>query len=117
KFSYRVGAREIRIDSGLLNRTHRSIPFDRVQDVTIEQGPLARALGLARVQFETGGSAGSGEDDGSLAAVSLLRAAEIRDLVRASRGLAAASTAAVQPTMEDASIFAMDLRRVLLAGV
>ena len=118
KFSYRVGAREIRIDSGLISRTHRSIPFDRVQDVTIEQGPLARALGLARVRFETGGSAGNGQDDGALAAVSLLRAGEIRDLVRASRGLAPAAAATGQmAALEDAPVFAMDLRRVLLAGV
>ena len=116
KFSFRVGSREIRIDSGLLNRTHRSIPFDRIQDVTIEQGPLARALGLARVRFETGGSAGSKEDDGSLAAIALERAGEIRDLVRAQRGLA--PTAAPEAAMaEDAPVFIMDLKRVLLEGV
>ena len=77
KFSFAVGEHEIRIDSGLLNRTHRSLPFDRIQDVTIEQNPLWRALGMARVRFETGGSAGAGEDDGTLAAIPLQRAAEI----------------------------------------
>ena len=49
RFEYRVGANEIRIDSGILSRTHRSIPFDRVQDVDISQGLLARLLGLAKV--------------------------------------------------------------------
>jgi pimeloyl-ACP methyl ester carboxylesterase len=29
----RIGADEIRIDSGIVSRTHRSIPFDRIQDV------------------------------------------------------------------------------------
>lgn len=117
KFSFVVGQREIRIDSGLLNRTHRSLPFDRIQDVTIEQNPLWRVLGLARVRFETGGSGGaSGEDDGSLAAITLQRAGEIRDLVRASRGLApTASPAEVEA--EAVPIFAMDLKRVLLAGL
>lgn len=118
KFSFQVGAREIRIDSGLLSRTHRSIPFDRIQDVTIEQGPLARALGLARVRFETGGSAGAKEDDGSLAAISLERAGEIRDLVRARRGLAPTAAPEALVAEEEAEpVFAMDLRRVLLAGV
>ena len=117
RFEFRVGRREIRIDSGLLNRTHRVIPFDRIQDVTLEQGPLARALGLARVRFETGGSAGAGEDDGSLAAIPLARAGEIRDLVRASRGLVAAAPAEGVITAEEAPVFAMDLQRVLLAGV
>jgi putative membrane protein len=116
RFRFRVGEREIRIDSGLLNRTHRSIPFDRIQDVTVEQGPLARALGLARVRFETGGSSGAKEDDGSLAAIPLARAGEIRELVRASRGLVP-ETARVGPVVEGAPVFAMDLKRVLLAGV
>jgi putative membrane protein len=116
-YSFSVGEREIRIDSGLLNRSHRSLPFDRIQDVTIEQNPLWRALNLARVRFETGGSAGAGEDDGALAAIPLHRAAAIRDLVRASRGLTqtSATTADIQAT--EAPVFAMDLKRVLLSGV
>lgn len=117
RFSFRVGAREIRIDSGLLNRTHRSIPFDRVHDVTVEQGPLARIAGLARVRFETGGSAGAGEDDAALAAIPIERARAIRDLVRASRGLAPAAAADEAAAIAERPVFAMDLRRVLLAGV
>lgn len=119
KFSFQVGAREIRIDSGFLSRVHRSIPFDRIQDVSIEQGPVARLFGLARVGFETGGSAGSKEDDGSLAAIPLARAAEIRELVRASRGLGRTAMPVEAGEEEEASstIFVMDSKRVLLAGV
>ena len=116
-FSFRVGRHEIRIESGLLSRTHRSIPFDRIQDVTVEQGPLARVFGLARVGFETGGSAAGQADDGALSAIPLPRAAEIRDLVRASRGLTAASVDAAAPPTQEEPVFAMDLKRVLLAGV
>ena len=61
RFEYRVGDNEIRIDSGIFSRTHRSIPFDRVQDVDITQGPVARVLGMAQVRFETGASAGQDE--------------------------------------------------------
>ena len=57
RFEFRVGDNEIRIDSGIISRTHRSIPFDRIQDVDISQGPIARPLGIAKVKFETGGSA------------------------------------------------------------
>ncbi len=77
RFEFRVGANEIRIDSGILSRTHRSIPFDRIQDVDITQGPLARLLGLARVKFETGGS--SGEEEGVLQAIRLDRAEDLRE--------------------------------------
>ncbi|HXG99314.1 MAG TPA: PH domain-containing protein [Sphingomicrobium sp.] len=115
RFEYRVGANEIRIDSGILSRTHRSIPFDRIQDVDISQGPVARLLGLARVAFETGASAGDKSDDGALAAISLARAAEIRELVRARRGAAVASADLTET--EAAPIFAMDPPRVFLAGL
>ena len=123
RFEYRVGVNEIRIDSGILSRTHRSIPFDRIQDVDITQGPLARLLGLARVKFETGGSAGNNQDDGALTAIALPRAEALRDLVRARRGTAPDVAAGVG--VEDAPglapvsapVFAMDLRRVLLAGL
>ena len=115
RFEYRVGANEIRIDSGILSRTHRSIPFDRIQDVDISQGPLARLLGLARVKFETGASAGDKTDDGALAAIALPRAEALRDQVRARRGVAVDPVAIAEA--EAAPIFAMDLRRVLLAGL
>ncbi len=115
RFEYRVGANEIRIDSGILNRTHRSIPFDRIQDVDISQGPLARMLGLARVKFETGASAGDQDDDGALAAIALVRAEALRDQVRARRGATVHPVATAEP--EASPIFAMDLRRVLLAGL
>ncbi|MDQ3144327.1 MAG: PH domain-containing protein, partial [Pseudomonadota bacterium] len=42
KLEYRVGPDELRIDSGFLSRTSRAIPFDRVTDVDLEQGPLHR---------------------------------------------------------------------------
>ena len=115
RFEYRVGANEIRIDSGILSRMHRSIPFDRIQDVDISQGPFHRLLGLARVRFETGGSAGDKKDDGALAAISFARAEAIREQVRARRGVAVAPAEA--DAIESPPIFAMDLRRVLLAGL
>jgi putative membrane protein len=117
RFEYRVGANEIRIDSGILNRTHRSIPFGRIQDVDITQGPVARLLGLAKVKFETGGSAG--EEEGVLQAILLERAQELRTLVRSRRGQEAvvvtdAPTEAAH--VESSPIYAMDLKRLLLAG-
>ena len=42
RFTYQVTEREIRIKSGLLNRNNRSIPFDRIQDVSLEQKLISR---------------------------------------------------------------------------
>ncbi|MFP5329429.1 MAG: PH domain-containing protein [Alphaproteobacteria bacterium] len=114
KFEYRVGDREIRIDSGIFSRTHRSIPFDRVQDVDISQGPVARLLGLAKVKFETGGS--SGRDEGVLQAITLERAQQLRELIR-SRRAAGAPVATADEGADLPPIYAMDVPRLLLAGV
>ncbi|GAA4747890.1 PH domain-containing protein [Sphingomonas daechungensis] len=112
RFQFRVGENEIRIDSGILSRTHRSIPFDRIQDVDITQGPLARVLGLARVQFETGGS--GGKEEGVLHSISLERAEELRALVRSRRGQA--STVRDVPEASAEPVYSMGFGRLLLAG-
>jgi len=116
RFEFRVGDSEIRIDSGILSRTHRSIPFDRIQDVDISQGPIARALGIAKVKFETGASAGAGQDEGVLQAIPLRRAEELRALVRSYRpGGGEAPPVSVEA--DRPPVFAMNLSRVMLAGV
>jgi putative membrane protein len=116
RFAFRVGTSEIRIDSGIFNRTHRSIPFDRVQDVDIVQGPVMRLLGLATVKFETGGSAAGGQDEGVLQAIALDRAEQLRALVRAHRSGPAAATE-TEAQAEPVPVYAMSLGRLLTAGL
>lgn len=124
-FSWRVDDDEVLMNSGILNRNHRSIPFDRIQDVNIEQNPLHRVFGLARVKLESGASAGKGEEDGIIDSIPLERANALRDRVRAHRvGVTnplAAQGGAEAETLDDVEerepIFAMDQRRVLLTGV
>ena len=116
KLEYRVGADEIRIDSGFLHRTSRAIPFDRVTDVDLEQGPLQRLLGLAKVKLETGASAGSKEEEGVLHTIALARAEALREHIRARKGLSVAPVAA-EIVADGPALYAMDSRRVLTAGL
>jgi putative membrane protein len=82
RFSYAILAEEMRIESGILNRTKRSIPWDRVQDVQLERGPLERLFGIAKVQLETGGA---GSDEGSLECIALTDADALRAYIRERR--------------------------------
>jgi len=79
RFRYHVGDDDIRVEKGILNRTARSIPYERIQDVSIQQKPLARMMGLSEVKFETGGGDG---DDAKLSFVTLDEANRLRALVR-----------------------------------
>jgi putative membrane protein len=113
-----VGNDEIRIDSGIFSRTHRSIPFDRVQDVDITQGLIARLFGLGQVKFETGGSAAAAADEGVLAAIPLERAEQLRKLVRTRRSRAAeAEPLGQEAEAERPPIYAMDKKRLALSGM
>jgi putative membrane protein len=116
RFRYHVGAHDIRVEKGLLNRTARSIPYERIQDVSIEQKPLARMMGLSEVKFETGGGDG---DDATLRFVTLEEANRLRALIRARKaGVAVTQDVAQIVESEDAeTIFAMDGKRVLILGL
>ncbi len=53
----------LRVDSGVLSRSHRSLHVDRIQQVEIQRGPVQRLLGLAALRVETAGSASEPEVD------------------------------------------------------
>ena len=114
-FTYRIADGELVIADGILHRNRRSIPFERIQDVSIDQKLLARVFGLARVRIETGG----GEvDEAALDSVSLAEAARLRAVLRgreARREAPVADRAEQEPHRE--AVFAMDGRRVLTMGL
>ena len=121
RFRFAVGADTIVIESGVLSRQHRTIPFDRIQDVGIEQGLVARALGIAKVGFETGAGGGK-ENEASLDAIGLDAAEALRATIRGHRSAPIAASAAdaaeAAPAVdEDRLLFAMGPRRLLIAGL
>jgi putative membrane protein len=115
RFSYRITAKQIVIQSGVFNRKNRSIPIERVQNIQIERSLFARLFGLAKVKIET---AGSSSTEGSLEYVHQDAAREIRQVVRSfqretadgEEDVADADESDVEP------LFDMSLRRVLLSG-
>jgi putative membrane protein len=118
RFRYYLGPDDIRIESGWLDRSARSIPYDRIQDISIEEKPLARIMGLATVKFDTGG--GTSDDDAALSYVSIQEAGALRETIRERKlGSVDASAIAQDATPEDSarSLFAMDERRLLTFGL
>lgn len=124
RFRWCIGDDAIVIESGIFDRQHRTIPFDRIQDVSIEQGLVARALSIARVSFETGASGDADTGDGGLDSIGLDDAAALRTTIRDWRsGSVAAVTsgdtiiAAAQPVADDRALFRLTPQRLVLAGL
>ena len=113
RFTSGVGTQELVIQSGVFNRQRRVIPFDRVQDIDIEQGPLARLFGTAKVRIETGGGA---KDEGSLDSIGLAEAHQLREILRRRAPTELAEEQAPEDIAEPL-VFAMELKRVALSGL
>ena len=124
RLTYLVGKSDIRVESGIISRQARSVPFDRIQDVSIEQSLIPRLLGLVEVKFETGAG---GKDELALAYLSEEQGERLREVVRELRddvGLASEAGAAIGAENGDGladtdaePLFAMDKQRVLTFGV
>lgn len=122
RLTYTIGETDIRVESGVLSRSARSVPYERIQDVSLEQKFIPRLFGLAAVKFETG--AGGGED---LALSYLTEEAgeELRQLVRARRDGEAApaavsddgQTASDPEQIEAEALFEMGPRRLFTFGL
>lgn len=113
RFTFTVGDGEVVIEKGIVQRQRRVIPFDRIQDIAIEQRLLARLFGTAKVKLETGGSAA---DEGSLDMIGLDEARALRDRIRRGKALALEAAVTAEPVVEPV-LFAMELPRVMLAGL
>ncbi len=126
RLTYTISGADIRVESGILSRAARSVPFERIQDVSIEARPLPRLFGLVSVKFETGAG---GADDLALQYLTAAEGERLRRLVRERRedeaaaagnnaaDPAAASLAAAAPDEEGEVLFAMGPGRLLTFGL
>ncbi|MFO6446399.1 PH domain-containing protein [Erythrobacter sp. NE805] len=121
RLTYTVGETDIRVESGILSRAARSVPYERIQDVSLEASLLPRLFGLVAVKFETGAG---GADDLALQYLTAAEGEALRRLVRERRDeeLAAAPlpgapapVAAEQPE-EGEVLYALTPRRLLAFG-
>jgi len=53
--SYTITDRRVILKRGVVGKFTRSVSLDRVQDVTVSQGPLGRALGFGTIEVESAG--------------------------------------------------------------
>ena len=115
RLTYEVRESDIRVESGLLSRAARSVPYERIQDVSVEQRLIPRLFGLVEVKFETGAGGG---DDLKLAYLTETEGDRLRDTVKARREGREVSEAAVEVERAEADVlFAMPPRRVLTFGL
>jgi putative membrane protein len=95
--------RTLHIKRGVIFRSEKNIPLDKIQDIGMTEGPLLRKLGLASLAVETAGqSATQGMADASL--VGVVDAPAFRDAILDQRDrVSATGTVAVAEAAEASS--------------
>jgi uncharacterized protein len=79
---YQVAPDALELRHGLVQRTHSAIPYFRVQHIDVAQGPVERAVGLARLIVHTA-SAGT---DATIPGIATGDAEGLRRLILARAG-------------------------------
>lgn len=75
-FSYRIEGFDLITEQGILGRTQRHIPLDRIQEIRIDQSVLQQMFGVVEARIDTGGS------EGAEASLSVLSRADAENLRR-----------------------------------
>jgi membrane protein YdbS with pleckstrin-like domain len=81
-WSYQVAEDALELRHGVVRRIHSAIPYFRVQHIDVAQGPVERAVGLARLVVHTA-SAGT---DATIPGIAAEEAEGLRRLILARAG-------------------------------
>ena len=85
RWFYEFTPTNLKIEKGIIWKKYSNVPYERVQNVDIHRGILARMLGFSSVAIQTAGLSysrrGGAGAEGSIPAVSPEKAEKIRDFL------------------------------------
>ncbi|MEM1217524.1 MAG: PH domain-containing protein [Bacteroidota bacterium] len=82
RYYFYIQDRELIIERGVLQHTRTAIPFDRIQSISLNQGPIHQLFGVSSLDIDTAGSSGS---ELSITALSVQEANQLRTYVLSQR--------------------------------
>jgi putative membrane protein len=110
RYEYAVTPDTFDIQSGVISRREREIPFERIQNVDIAQNVVQRALGIAEVRLET---AGGGDTEARLQYVTRAEATRLQELISDRKQ----EDTERDPGATDDILFELDRQELTILGV
>ena len=89
-WKYEFTKRELKTERGIIWKSYKSIPYERVQNVDIRRGILARLLGFSSLDVQTAGYSGfhvhrrggwGSMAEGHIPAIGIQKAEDIREMI------------------------------------
>jgi len=103
--------RALHFKKGIWFQTERSIPLDKIQDLTFHEGPILRWLGLSKLMVETAGQSAQGMSDMSLTGI--INARQFREMVMDQRDNITDRSHFAAPSADQSSSSLNDLAPIL----
>jgi putative membrane protein len=86
-WKYELTQDSLKIEKGVIIKKYKSIPYERIQNVDITRGIIARIVGFSTIDIQTAGysayaaKGGMGQSEGHLPALSIEAAEKIREFL------------------------------------
>lgn len=78
-YRYELTSEGFKQEYGVIYKRYVTIPYERIQNIDVHQGILARLIGLADLQIQTAGASAYSMAEGRLPGVSLSDAQRLRE--------------------------------------
>ncbi len=111
RYYFYIQDRELIIEQGVFQHTRTAIPFDRIQSISLNQGPIHQLFGVSSLDIDTAGSSGS---ELSITALSAQEANQLRTYVLSRKELVPSRVDTSNQLEEDASPLVPAQKRKLL---
>lgn len=86
-WGYEFAHDSLKIEKGVIVKKYKSIPYERIQNVDVTRGIVARIIGFSTIDIQTAGysayaaKGGMGQSEGHIPAVSMKEAEKIREFL------------------------------------
>lgn len=81
RWFYELKEDSLRLERGIIWKKYSNVPYERIQNVDIYRGIIARIFGFSMVMIQTAGFSGQANAEGTIPAVGVKEAEKIREFV------------------------------------
>ena len=81
RWFYEFNDEELRLERGIIWKRYSNVPYERIQNVDVHRGIIARMLGFSSLMIQTAGYSGQMHAEGYIPALEMNQAEQIRNFV------------------------------------
>ena len=81
RWFYEFNDEGLRLERGIIWKRYSNVPYERIQNVDVHRGVIARMLGFSSLKIQTAGYSATPYSEGNIPAVDINKAEQIRNFI------------------------------------